>query len=210
MNDLRYTLVAEGSSDRALLPILTWLLRENGVVRAINPAWADLRYLSSPPKTLEKRIATAIELYPCDLLFVHRDADRMTYQQRKDEILYTLAHPAGNLPAVCVVPVRMQETWLLISEDAIRHAASNPRGQHKLQLPSLSRLESDADPKTRLHDLLKQASGLKGRRLKSFDVRSAVQRIPDYINDFSLLRRLDAFRALEQDLRTLLDQEGWR
>ena len=28
MQELRYTLLADGSSDRALLPILTWLLRQ--------------------------------------------------------------------------------------------------------------------------------------------------------------------------------------
>lgn len=29
MQELRYTLLADGSSDRALLPILTWLLRQS-------------------------------------------------------------------------------------------------------------------------------------------------------------------------------------
>lgn len=35
MNELRYTLLSDGPSDRALLPILTWLLRQNGVTGAI-------------------------------------------------------------------------------------------------------------------------------------------------------------------------------
>lgn len=42
MRDLRYTLVADGSSDVALLPILTWLLRRNGVALSIQATWADL------------------------------------------------------------------------------------------------------------------------------------------------------------------------
>ena len=31
MDALRYTLLADGSSDQALVPILTWLLRAQGV-----------------------------------------------------------------------------------------------------------------------------------------------------------------------------------
>ena len=42
MTELRYTFVTDGSSDAVLIPILTWLLRENGVEFAIQPAWADL------------------------------------------------------------------------------------------------------------------------------------------------------------------------
>lgn len=35
MNEIRYTLLSDGSSDKALLPILTWLLRLHGVECAI-------------------------------------------------------------------------------------------------------------------------------------------------------------------------------
>jgi hypothetical protein len=41
MRELRYTLVSDGASDQVLLPILTWLLRANGVRCAIQPEWAD-------------------------------------------------------------------------------------------------------------------------------------------------------------------------
>ena len=56
MDELRYTLVSEGSSDVALLPILDWLLIENGVRCAIQPAWADLSVLPLPdrPKLADK------------------------------------------------------------------------------------------------------------------------------------------------------------
>lgn len=37
MTELRYTVVTDGSSDVALIPILTWLLRANGVAYAIQP-----------------------------------------------------------------------------------------------------------------------------------------------------------------------------
>ena len=52
MDALRYTLLSDGSSDQALMPILTWLLREQGVYGAIQPEWADLRRLPRPPSAL--------------------------------------------------------------------------------------------------------------------------------------------------------------
>lgn len=48
MEELRYTPVAEGSSDRSLLPILDWLLRHNGVRCPIQSEWADLGELPLP------------------------------------------------------------------------------------------------------------------------------------------------------------------
>lgn len=90
MNSLRYTLVSDGSSDRALLPILTWLLRNNGVHLPVQSTWADLRLLPKQPKNLPDRIRWAIDLYPCDLLFIHRDAERQPTQFRRIEIQQAL------------------------------------------------------------------------------------------------------------------------
>lgn len=111
MNELRYTLLSDGPSDRALLPILTWLLRQNGVTGAIQDTWADLRQLPRPPKHLDERIGVSIELYPSDLLFVHRDAEKAPLSARVDEILQALSRVDARgrpslPPAVCVVPVR--------------------------------------------------------------------------------------------------------
>ena len=51
MSDLRYTLLADGSSDRALMPILSWLLREHLPHRAIQEEWADLGRFPRAPST---------------------------------------------------------------------------------------------------------------------------------------------------------------
>jgi hypothetical protein len=45
MREISYTLLCDGSSDKALLPILTWLLRTHQVKCAIQANWADLRRL---------------------------------------------------------------------------------------------------------------------------------------------------------------------
>lgn len=75
MADLRFTLLPDGPSDRALIPILAWLLRAKTRDRAIQAELGDLRRLREPPRTLAERISTVLELYPCDLLFIHRDSE---------------------------------------------------------------------------------------------------------------------------------------
>jgi len=87
MKELYYTFLTDGSSDKALMPVLTCLLRVNQVECAIQPQWADLRRLRKPPKTLSLRIIQSLELYPCDLLFIHRDAEREPRENRVAEIL---------------------------------------------------------------------------------------------------------------------------
>ena len=54
-------------------------------------------------------------MYPCDLLFVHRDAERESIEQREKEIRESLEKSAMERtpPVVRVIPVRMQEAWLL-------------------------------------------------------------------------------------------------
>ena len=212
MNELSYTLLSDGSSDRALQPIIEWVLRQNGVRVPIQGEWADLRRLPRPPSDLSSRIVSAVELYPCDILFVHRDAENQSRVSRLDEIRDAIARAACemDLPIyVCVVPVRMQEAWLLIDEAAIRHAAGNPSGSMPLRLPSVSSLENLPDPKSILHDLLREASGLSKRRLRNFPYRNYAHDIGRSVKDMSILRNLPAFRSFEDDLRRVLRDGSW-
>ncbi len=210
MTEIRYTLLSDGSSDDALLPVLTWLLIEHRVTCAIQAEWADLRPLPNPPKRLTDRIQTAVDLYPCQLLFVHRDAEAQSYGVRKGEILAALAKlPFSPPPAVCVVPVRMQEAWLLIDECALRRASGNPNGIQPLPLPDLAGLERLPDPKQVLYDLLRQASGRSGRRLKKLRLNQCAKRVADYVTGFESLRALPAFQALENDVEQLVQERGW-
>ena len=204
MQRLRFTLVGDGSSDRALIPILTWLLRQYWESTPIQAEFSDLRRLPNPPRKLSQRIDKSVELYPCDLLFVHRDAEGESVERRREEISVSLERSdrGKTLPVICVVPVRMQEAWLLIDESALRIAAGNPSGRKTLPMPDMKRLEDLPDPKNILHERLRQASGLKGRRLKRFnrDLGKYVQRVAQQIGDFHLLRTLAAFRELESQV----------
>jgi hypothetical protein len=211
MKELRYTLLSDGSSDKALIPILTGLLREHHVECAIQAVWADLRRLPKPPKTLSSRIISSLDLYPCDLLFIHRDAEKQPRSFRVAEIQEAMEKAGESLfvPIVCVVPVRMQEAWLLFDEAALRRASGNPRGRQPLQLPDLARVEQMPDPKNELYSLLQTASGLTGRRLKDFPVRERAQRVAELLDDFTSLRVLSAFSELEAELEQVIQMQGW-
>ena len=211
MTELRYTLVTDGSSDAALIPILTWLLRKNGVAYAIQSTWADLnRVPHSKRRRLEDKIHWGLELYPCDLLFVHRDAEREARETRVREITTAIQSVAISVPPrICVVPVRMQEAWLLFDEPAINHAAGNSSNRQPLDLPQISRLENLNNPKTELHNRLKRASNLNGRRLRKFSAHTHAHRVTRFIQDFSPLRALSAFAALESELQQIIEQQGW-
>jgi hypothetical protein len=207
MSELRYTLLSEGSSDRSLLPILNWLLQQHFESFAIQPQWADLRQLRKPPQYLADRIVLSLSLYPCDLLFIHRDADNRDPETRYDEIreaLQEVTDKGDQVPTwICVVPVRAQEAWLLFDETALRHAAGNPNGTQPLDLPDLSTIERIEDPKSLLYELLRKASELQGRRLRKFRANVNAYRVAELIEDFSPLRHLSAFNRLEREIMAL-------
>lgn len=204
MRALRITLLADGSSDHGyLLPILRWAVQEQGVSDVLlSPV--DLRSISPPPRSLPDRLKAALRVEACDLLFVHRDAEAQPPEDRVTEIekAWTKAQLAEEPRWVPVVPVRMTEAWLLVSEAAIRTAAGNPRGVVPLGLPGLAGLERSANPKQKLEDALLLASGHKGRRRRQFerDMPALKHRVASLIGDFSVLRRLSAFRQLEARL----------
>lgn len=207
---LRFTLVSDGSSDRALLPILRWLLVEHHrLPQAVEAQWADLRRLPLPPRRLEERLIRSVEIYPCDLLFVHRDAEGESAKARREEISRALRQARIAEPAVAVVPVRMLEAWLLFDESALRQAAGNPNGRSRLALPPPDGVEAVPDPKIILRQALQEASGLGGRRRRRLGLSQRSYRISQLIEDFSPLFSLPAFASLSEDLRRVLIQHRW-
>lgn len=188
-------------SDRSLRAVLAWVLSDLPILGGRG----FVIQVASPRANLRERLEVAVRRYPCDVLFVHRDAEREPKEKRLEEIRDAAA--AVGVPAfVPVVPVRMTEAWLLIDEKAIRRAAGNPHGQAPLPLPKAAKLESVADPKDALRTCLIQASEKTGRRLRQFerDLPECVQRVAELIPDFSPLRQLPAFQGFEQEARRVL------
>ena len=208
MNPFRYTLIADGPSDRALLPIINWVLATTQLSSGIAEQMADFRQLTNPPGSLAARIQLALMQYPCDLLFIHRDAEAERREVRAEEIRVASEAAAAVTTWVPVVPVRMTEAWLLIDDSAIRRSADTPNGTERLPLPAIGALEAVQDPKRVLHDCLLVACDLGRRRREQFQRRMSerVQRVAFLIEDFSALERLPAFRAFKEATRVAVDR----
>ncbi len=206
MESLKYTLLTDGSSDKILLNVIKWLFDDLYPQLPCDGSFADFRQISFPPQTGDviQRVKCAGSYYPFDILFYHRDAEKLDACIRKKEILKLVDQNLSS-KIVCVIPVRMMETWLLINEDAIKKAAGNRNYKENIDLPVLRKLESLAKPKEILHELLEKTSGLKGRRLKTFNVHYAVHLVAENIKDYSPLRELAAFREFENDLKVAVD-----
>jgi hypothetical protein len=159
-----------------------------------------------------EKIERSLELYPCDLLFIHRDAERENPNNRRKEIEEALIKLEGRIvkpPSVCVIPVRMHEAWLLFQESAIRRASGNPNGSSRINLPRLRTVENIPDPKEVLYSILRVASEKTGRRLRQFNVHHSAGQVSEFIEDFSPLRILSAFQQLETDIKTVIDNNNW-
>jgi hypothetical protein len=201
MTELVYTLLGDGPSDRRLIFPTNWLL-SSITQTPFRAQWADTRGLVRLREGLAARVEKALELFPCDLLIVHRDAETQEFAQRFSEIDAAVRESGWTGGrTVRLVPVRMQEAWLLPFESAIRRAAGRPAGRTALKIPRISEIEAVADPKAVLHNLLRTAADVTGRRLHRFDVNAAAFRVAELVEDFSPLRAVPAFSRFEDELR---------
>jgi hypothetical protein len=137
MKELKYTLIADGSSDKTLLSIIKWSLDDLYPKIPNEGSFADFRNIPNPPKSIKDKVKIALEYYPFDVLFIHRDAENTnirTINQRVAEITKELQNDLlGKI--ICVIPIKMMETWLLFDKKAIKRAAGNRNYKGNIILP---------------------------------------------------------------------------
>lgn len=191
-----YTLLTDGSSDEALLPIIDWLIDEHFSDMAFQSQF--VRDLGKVGSDLSSRIDAALSQFPCDMLILHRDAEKESHASRYAEIKSTIDQKTQC--CVPVVPIRMTEAWMLSDENAIRAAAGNRHGKSALELPDKTKWESLKDPKQVLLDALATASEKSGRALQKFQAQKHRLGVSRLTESFSALRGLHAFDAFEHEL----------
>ncbi|MCY4424202.1 MAG: hypothetical protein OXC06_14170 [Acidimicrobiaceae bacterium] len=186
---LSFCVVADGGTDRVLVPIIQW---------AIHKLDPDVEILEPAFSKRKSSVADFLRAYRPEamLTFLHRDAENRSLYERLQEF------PQGTVnDIVPVVPIRMSEAWILFDGSAIARAADRP--SYHVTVPEIAELERLADPKSRLEELLLEAAGSPtGRRLKMFK-RSIVDRrvsVASLIADFSPLMALSAFTQFQQTL----------
>lgn len=208
-NSIKYALICDGSSDSTLLEIIGWLFNDLYPTVSANGSYCDFTSLREPPRqgAVAERVRVAEYLTNFDICFYHRDAEKFSVKHRTSEIRDSLTDEQNNV-VICVIPVQMMESWLLIDREAIKKAAENRNYTGNMDLPKLGKIETLRNPNAKcvLESLLTQATGNTGRRLSSFNVKRAIHLVAEYIEDYSPLRKLTAFRAFEADMRRVVDR----
>jgi hypothetical protein len=204
-----YTLLADGTSDRALMRVIGWTLRHQGA-SIERESWADLRPVPRKPQTLTDRVQATLRLYPCDILFVHRDAENQALDERVSQISAAVATVSNT--HVPVVPVRMTEAWFLHDEGAIRQASGNPNGNVALSVPAPAQVEQLADPKATLFAALLSATELTGRKRakKKKELPRMRARVAELIDDFAPLAQVPAFARFSDEVARALRETRQR
>lgn len=202
--DLNYILLSDGTSDKALIPIIDDAILKFSGFRSPQGKRADLSRYSRPLKRLCDKIDCAIDLYNPDIIFIHRDAEKESIQRRVIEIdRHCIKSKLVNTRQwnhIKVIPVRMTEAWLMIDEAAVKSAAGNPNFNGKLNIPPIKKLESLPDPKQLLKEAIKTASCLNGRGLKKLDIGHCIQLIPEFIKDFYPLVELKSYQFFTKQI----------
>lgn len=203
---MRGVLLCEGPSDVPLAGLIERYMR--GAGKEIN--------ISSPPlppikgyRGLEAKLRALriIDKAWPDLIFLHRDIDKTSYEDRLREVEDAALAVDKELQYICIpiFPDTMTEAWVLCNEDAIRVASGNPRGRTPLGLPKPRNVHSVRDPKDALADALVDASGVQGRRLKK--LRSSFGRSRSMLLeglDYEELRDVPAWKTFCGDLDQVL------
>lgn len=186
---LAWAIVADGGTDLLLVPVIQWAVhRLDPGVEILEPEFRKRR--GSVGEFLAAYSTGAM------LIFVHRDAENLTLDERRREF-----ETLERQDVVPVVPVRMSESWLLFDGPAIANAAGSPSSQ--VPVPGIAEIENIPDPKDRLDELLFQAAGAPaGRRGKIFKRSIASRRVSvaEYISDYSPLENVPAFRSFQEAL----------
>jgi hypothetical protein len=201
MKRITATLITDGSSDKLLAPLIELLFNEHTEMPyQVNFAEG----LPTSAAGLDSRICSALELFPCDILFVHRDAEGIKASLRQQEIESSWPKSQQTAVLICVVPIRMTEAWLIANENPIRSAVGNPNGSTSLNLPAAKDIESLPDPKAVLFAALTAASGLNASRKRRFKPHQFRHRVSELTDDLVPLRKLSSFRHLEAQMQEFL------
>ena len=186
---LTWSIVADGGTDRMLVPIIEW------AIHRLDP---DVEILE--PVFLKRKgsVQDFLRTYESDamIIFVHRDSENLPLEHRLSEF-----DDVTRQDVVPVVPVRMSEAWILFDGRAIARAAGSRADE--VSAPRIGEIESISDPKDRLDKQLFDAAGSPtGRQGRNFKRSIAPRRVSVamHIEDYGPLEVLPAFRSFQDAL----------
>ncbi len=197
MNIIRTGLITDGSSDRALIPLITLLLKEY-----LQLPYEAIEYINCDTSDLTKKVLSVAENYALDILFIHRDSENESWDKRYQEIKAATPQSLEG-KVIAVIPIKMTEAWLLTDAKVICNAVGNPNSTINLALPTARKLETCA-AKTVLLAALTDASGFGTQRRRKFRPEQFRHRVAELTVDLTLLRKIPSFQRFENTVKGLL------
>jgi hypothetical protein len=206
---VRFVFIGEGTSDASLVIPLTQLCKLCGADDAKEILLPLHQFGSEVGHSIFKKARVVLsQASNADILFIHRDADARDATSRYKEIATAMESLGNSMDYVAVVPIQETEAWLLLDEKAIREVAENQAGRMSLNLPSPKQVETIANPKERLKEVLAKASGFKGRRLKRFRKNFSLHRreLLEMLDCEGPVSKVAAFRRLVDDISQAIEK----
>jgi hypothetical protein len=209
-------LYAEGPSDTHFLPPIIQRTSAALLARfALNMVGiSDPLIIAKKHGDLDRCILQASqEACHCHALLVHNDADRLEYNEAKRQRF----EPGLQLVRTCggevcqhlvpVIPVRMIEAWMLADSNALKNVLGTNLDQQTLGLPRRAALvETIADPKYRLNEIIRKINAAAGsRRRQPINLNAKLEPLARQV-DLNRLFEVPSYRAFVNDLTKTLEQ----
>lgn len=181
MKQLILTLFSEGSTNERFLPTVI----QRTAQRLLPNLDVQIPIKLSPKNSHEERglkrskliLQAALDAYGSHALVIHSDADYPTakraYNERfkpgRDEVQKAKEQGGHSIceHLIPLIPVQMVEGWMLADAEALLNLIGTDLNAVALEVPTkIKEVESVADPKQVLEDLLRRAYAARTKRLR--------------------------------------------
>lgn len=212
MRTLSLALYCEGNSDKSFLPGIIvrtadHLIRSHATqFREVLP----VEIIEAPKQKHGQDILEAAKKSSgLDALIVHKDADKCTYEERKEQsfdpgkvlVLNETADVCKNL--IPIIPVRMIEAWMIADPQMLLELLEIKERIQNLGLPKKAALvESESDPKALFNILIEKTKREHHRKFDADKLHSLYKLLGQEIR-LERLMQIPAYKCFTRDLAVL-------
>ncbi len=217
MGALVLGLYTEGDTDKRFLqPVIRRAVTKILVEHRREDRWDDLLIIPVHPfvqrhESQERKIlAAATSACGYHMLIVHIDADSpfpTEARQNRFDPGFKLVKQAGEKTCqdlLPILPIQETEAWLLVDREMLIKELEINKSANELGIPPARHIESIAQPKERLNDIIKIANQFRRRPL---DIKDLYEPLGEMIR-LEKLALLSAYRQFISDLMSTLTELG--
>lgn len=154
--------------------------------------------------------------YGASTLAVHTDADRMTYDERRNSnfvsVFETVKHLDNNEYCTIitpVIPVKMIEAWMLADRDLLRKELGTTMTDAQLEIDGNP--EHFADPKAKIENAIRMAKENATHKKPAININiSDLYQIIGKSISLDKLEQMNSFRRFEGEILTTFKEIGLR